>query len=243
MSLLSVSDLSKRFGGVDALSNVRFDVGAGELVGIIGPNGAGKTSLFNVLSGFLRPDRGSVRFDGRRIDHLPPERICEAGLCRTFQTAQLFSQLSVEENVLVGALCREPRVGSARAAARKLIGEVGLEAYSATAAGALSLGNRRRLELARALATRPRLLLLDEIMGGLIPAEIQAMMTLIRDVNRSGVTILLIEHIMAAVMALASRVIVLHHGERIADGPPSVIAADPAVVSAYLGEDYLLAAD
>ena len=217
-------------------------VARGELLGLIGPNGAGKTTVFNLLSGFLTPDAGAVRFDGRSIGGLPPHAICRRGLARTFQIVRPFPRMTVLENVRVGALARHPRATEALDRARDVVARVGLGARERVAAGALTLAERKRLELAKALATEPTLLLLDEVMAGLNPTEIETIIGLIRGIHASGVSILLIEHNMRAVMALSHRIVVLNFGEQVAEGPPAVIANHPRVVEAYLGEEYVHAA-
>lgn len=239
--LLVLANLVRRFGGVTAVDDVSFAVGAGEIVGVIGPNGAGKSTLFNIASGFDRQDGGQVIFDGRRIDALPAERRAKAGLCRTFQTSQPFSDLTVEENVLVGALQKHRSVRSARQTAGEVIARMGLESLRTVKAGSLSLGNRRRLEVSRALATQPKLLLLDEVMGGLTPTEVTEIIALVKTLRDEGVTIVLIEHIMRAIMSLSDRIVVLAEGAVLAQGTPASVAKDPAVITAYLGEEYALA--
>ncbi len=236
-ALLEVRDLSKRFGGLQALAGVTLDVGEGEVVGLIGPNGAGKTTFFAVVSGFLRPDRGRVTFAGRDVLGLPPHAISRLGLARTFQLAQPFPELTVAENVMIGAFAREPAPRRARRPALDVLALTGLGALAERPARALSVGLRKRLELARALATGPRLLLLDAVMAGLDPAEVEETVEVIRGVAATGVTLLVIEHVMAAVMQLCGRIAVLHHGELIAAGSPAAVAADPRVVDAYLGEE------
>jgi branched-chain amino acid transport system ATP-binding protein len=237
-ALLEVVDVRKRFGGLQAVAGVSLDVGPGEIVGLIGPNGAGKTTLFHLISGFLRPDEGDVRLGGASMRGLKPHQVCQRGLARTFQIVKPFHALTVLENVRVGALTRTRAFGSATRKAREVLALVGLEDRAGWPARALTLADRKRLELARALATEPRLLLLDEVMAGLTAAETERIIALCRGINARGVAILLIEHVMRAVMALSQRIVVIDQGQTIASGPPAVIASDPRVVEAYLGEVY-----
>ena len=239
MSLLEVSGLSKRFGGLQAVGGLDLSMADGEMLGMIGPNGAGKTTVFNLLSGFLASDAGEVRFRGRRLHGLKPHEICRLGLARTFQIVRPFPQLSVVENVRIAALSRHPAMGDALDAARAVVERVGLGSRQREPAAGLTLADRKRLELARALATEPTLLLLDEVMAGLNPTEIDAMVRLIGAINAGGVSVLLIEHNMRAVMSLSHRIVVLSFGEKIAEGPPRAVAADRRVIEAYLGEEYV----
>ena len=237
MALLEARSLAKSFRGLRAVAGASFDVEAGTIVALIGPNGAGKTTIFNMVAGVYRPDSGEIRFAGTRIDGRRADQICTAGVGRTFQTVKPFAGLSVLDNVIVGALRRERRVPEARRVALEILDKLGLTAKNDLLASSLTLPDRKRLEVARALATRPRLLLLDEVMAGLRPTECDQLVEVFRELNRSGLTILLIEHVMRAVMALAQRVVVLHHGEIIAQGAPAEVVRDPAVLECYLGED------
>jgi branched-chain amino acid transport system ATP-binding protein len=239
--ILELDGVTKRFGGLTAVSNVSFTVPAGEILGIIGPNGAGKTTLFNVISGYYRPESGRVVFAGHDVTGQAPHAICRLGLTRTFQLVKPFGNLSVIDNVMIGALTRLPTVSSARLEAERVVEACGLAAHAAGQARTLPIGLRKRLEVARALATLPRLLLLDEVMAGLNPTELGGMVELIRRLHADGLTLIVIEHIMAAMMRLAQRIVVLHHGEAIAEGAPAAITQDRRVVDAYLGEEFVLA--
>jgi branched-chain amino acid transport system ATP-binding protein len=239
--MLALEGVTKRFGGLTAVRDVSFTVQAGALLGIIGPNGAGKTTLFNLIAGAFAPNTGRITFDGQDITGLAPHVICRRGLTRTFQLVKPFGNLSVLDNVTIGALTRLPTVAAARIEAERVIERCGLAAHAETRGRALPIGLRKRLEVARALATRPRLLLLDEVMSGLNPSELGAIVTLIRQLHADGITLVVIEHIMAAMMQLAQRIVVLHHGERIAEGVPAEVASDRRVIDAYLGEEFVLA--
>jgi len=233
--MLEVSGISKSFGGLKAVDGASLDVQAGEIVALIGPNGAGKTTLFAALAGFHRPDAGRVVFDGRDITGLPPHRICAAGMVRTFQITQPFAKITVRENIMVGAYLRIEDRSKARDRAEAVAAQVGMAAQLDRLGADLTVAGRKRLELARALATGPRLLLLDEVMAGLNPTEITEIVEVIRAIRASGVTILLIEHVMQAVTSLADRAYVLNQGRMIAEGTLAEIASNPAVVEAYLG--------
>jgi branched-chain amino acid transport system ATP-binding protein len=237
VALLEVERVSKGFGGVRAVHEVSFTLDAGELVGIMGPNGSGKTTLFNLIAGALAPDGGRIRFHGRDIAGLAPHAICARGIARTFQLVRPFGGLTALENVLVGhhyGRARGSRSGAV-AAAERLLALVGLEGRAAAPAASLTLIDRKRLELARALATSPELLLLDEFMAGLNPTETAAAMALVRRLVAGGLTVLMVEHIVWALMDLSRRILVLSAGEKIADGAPDAVAADRNVVDVYLG--------
>ncbi len=238
MNLLEVRGISKSFRGLKAVSQAAFDVPQGAIVALIGPNGAGKTTCFNMIAGVFAPDAGKVLFENREIQGLRPDQVCVAGIGRTFQIVKPFAGLSVLDNVMVGALLRERHASRARDFSFSILEKLKLEAKSELPASTLTLPDRKRLEVARALATRPRLLLLDEVMAGLRPTECDTMVEVFRSLNRSdGLTILLIEHVMRAVMALAQQVVVLHHGEIIASGAPVDVVRNPAVLECYLGEE------
>ena len=237
-ALLEVAHISKSFSGLKALENVSFVVPEGSIIGLIGPNGAGKTTCFNVIAGVTQADAGEVRLAGQRIDGWRPDQVCRAGIGRTFQLVKPFAGLSVMENVVVGALNACASVRAAKVRAGDIIEQLGLAEKRRDVAASLTLPERKRLEVARALATGPRLLLLDEVMAGLRPTETDHMVALFRELNaKLGLTILLIEHVMRAVMALSSRLIVLHHGQVIATGSPAEVTRDPAVLECYLGEE------
>jgi branched-chain amino acid transport system ATP-binding protein len=237
MSLLDVAGVSKSFRGLKAVSGASFDVPQGGIVALIGPNGAGKTTCFNVIAGVFPPDSGSIVFEGKEIQNKRPDEICAAGIGRTFQIVKPFAGLSVLDNVMIGGLLREKTPRDAKKLSLQILGKLQLEKKAHLPASSLTLPDRKRLEVARALATRPKLLLLDEVMAGLRPTECDQMVEVFRELNREGLTILLIEHVMRAVMALAERVVVLHHGEIIARGAPAEVVRDPAVLECYLGEE------
>lgn len=239
--ILVIDGLTKRFGGLTAVSDVDLTVSPNEIVGLIGPNGAGKTTLFALISGFLRPDSGHIRFEGEDITGMRPHKIARRGLVRTFQLVQPFPGISALENVMIGSFTRESAPELVREEARAILKRVGLGAKTDVLAGGINIAESKRLEVARALATRPRLLLLDEVMAGLNPTEISQMIELVRQLAAEEVTVVLIEHVMRAVMAVCSRILVLHHGSKIAEGSPGEISEDPHVVEAYLGEEVLLA--
>jgi branched-chain amino acid transport system ATP-binding protein len=236
--MLHVGKLSKSFRGLRAVHEVSFEIPEGRINALIGPNGAGKTTIFNMVAGVYAPDAGEITFLGKRIDRLRPDQVCAAGIGRTFQIVKPFAGLSVLDNVMVGGFLKERTAAGARAQALSVLRKLNMESKASLPASSLTLPDRKRLEVARALATRPRLLLLDEVMAGLRPTETDQMVAVFRDLNRSqGLTILLIEHVMRAVMALAQHVGVLHHGELIARGTPDEVVRNPAVLECYLGEE------
>jgi len=238
MTLLAVRAVSKSFRGLRAVRDASLEVAEGAIVGLIGPNGAGKTTLFNLVAGVYAPDSGSILFDQEPIQGLRPDQICAAGIGRTFQIVKPFGGLTVLDNVMVGSFLRESHSREARKASMQILEKLKLASKAGQPASSLTLPERKRLEIARALATRPRLLLLDEVMAGLRPAECDEMVLLFRELNRSeGLTVLLIEHVMRAVMALAARIVVLHHGQVISEGMPQDVVRDPAVLECYLGEE------
>jgi branched-chain amino acid transport system ATP-binding protein len=236
--LLEARGISKSFRGLRAVHNASFQIAAGDIHALIGPNGAGKTTIFNMIAGVYAPDAGEILFLGQPIQGLRPDQVCGAGIGRTFQIVKPFAGLSVLDNVMVGALLRSANAHDARRLAREIIDRLGLGPKRELPASSLTLPDRKRLEVARALATRPRLLLLDEVMAGLRPTECDQMVAVFRELNRAdGTTILLIEHVMRAVMALAKHIGVLHHGVVIARGTPEQVVRDPAVLECYLGEE------
>ncbi len=237
-ALLEVANVSKNFSGLRAVADVTFAVPHGAIFAVIGPNGAGKTTLFNLIAGVFAPDAGEIAFKGARVDGLRPDEICRRGIGRTFQIVRPFPGLTVEENVTIGALLRQPNPPAAMRRAHEILWRLDLFDKRRHLAGVLTLPDRKRLEVARALATEPKLLLLDEVMAGLRPTETDRMVDILKILNReSGLTILLIEHVMRAVMSVATQVLVLHHGAAIAEGTPDAVVRDPAVVQSYLGAE------
>lgn len=238
--LLAAHYISKSFSGLRAVADVSFEVERGAVTALIGPNGAGKTTVFNLISGVCRPDSGHIELDGRSVADLRPDQICRAGVGRTFQIAKPFGDLSVADNVAIGALSSTASVKEARRRTRRILDLLELGDESDKPAHSLTLPGRKRLEVARALATEPKILLLDEVMAGLRPTETDRMVEILRELNRStGLTILLIEHVMRAVMALSERVVVLNHGKTICAGTPQEVVRDPQVLECYLGEEAL----
>lgn len=239
--LLRINGVSKSFSGLAALSDVSFDVKQGRIKGVIGPNGAGKTTLFNVIAGTFPPSGGHVYLRGQDVTGLPAHRIARAGIARTYQLMKPFGTMTVRDNVMVAALQRTDSMSQARARAGEVVEQVGLARWMEDQAGSLSTAGRKRLELARAMALEADLLLLDEVLAGLVPSERAPVIDLLREINRGGVTMLFVEHVMAAVMALSDEIVVLHHGEVLASGTPKQVTSDPAVVEAYLGEEQAIA--
>jgi branched-chain amino acid transport system ATP-binding protein len=236
MALLEIRHLSKYFGGLAANADVSFSVEKGSIVGLIGPNGAGKTTLFDCVTGFHRPDRGEVRYDGIRLNGKSPDRICKLGLARTWQKVRPLSRLSVLENVMIGAFARTRDPEVARVVAEDQLRVVGLLPRAAHGAGGLPIGERKKLEVARVLATRPQLVLLDEVMGGLNPTESDEVIGLVLKLRKNGLTFVVIEHDMRAIMRISDRVVVLDAGEKLAEGTPAQVVGNREVVAAYLGE-------
>jgi branched-chain amino acid transport system ATP-binding protein len=238
MDLLDVQQVVKRFGGLQAINGVSLQVPAGRLLGVIGPNGAGKTTLLNLITGYLRPNAGQVVFDGEPITGLPPYQVCMRGIARTFQVVQPFHEMTVAENVLVGSLFTSGRKLPTRqvwALAEETLERVGLHPKAGALAGALTYGEKKKLELARALASRPRLLLLDEVMAGLTRQEIDSMCEILQRIHREGVTVIMVEHLVQVILALCEEVFVLNFGERLFQGAPREVMEHPEVIESYLG--------
>jgi len=238
MPILEINHVSKFFGGLAAVSDVSFSVEAGSIMGLIGPNGAGKTTLFNCITGYYPPSRGEVFFHGRRMNGLDPDKVCMLGMVRTWQKVRPLARLSVVDNVMVGALAHTSSLRTARALAMDQLRVVGLDHRADFTAGGLPIGERKKLEVARALATRPKLLLLDEVMGGLNPAESAEIIQLILDIKQQGLTQMVIEHDMKAIMRISDRIVVLSSGEKLMEGTPQEVVTNPDVITAYLGESH-----
>jgi branched-chain amino acid transport system ATP-binding protein len=236
-SILSIRNLSKSFGGLVAVHEVSFELQLGETLGIIGPNGAGKTTLFALLTGFLKPDRGEIYFANHVLSELKPDEICNRGLVRTFQIVQNFSELTTLENVMIGAFLRMKSSSQARREAQGILERVGLGNKVGVPARSLTILDQKRLEIAKVLATKPKVILADETMAGLTGAEIELAVALIKTLRAEGITFILIEHVMEVIMSLSNRILVLHHGSKIAEGSPQEIVKDKRVIDAYLGAD------
>jgi len=236
MAILEIKDVSKFFGGLAANLDVSFEVNQGMIMGLIGPNGAGKTTLFNCITGFYPPSRGEIVFDGRRMNGLHPDAVCKLGMARTWQKVRPLAKMSVVDNVMVGALCRTNSLKKARDMANEQLIVVHLENRALFRAGSLPIGERKKLEVARVLATQPKLLLLDEVMGGLNPAESDEIIQLILDIKKLGITQMVIEHDMKAIMRISDRIVVLNSGEKLTEGTPQEVVSNKAVIDAYLGE-------
>lgn len=236
--LLEVNSVNKKFGGLLAVDNVSFQIAKGEIVGLIGPNGAGKTTLFNLVTGFYQPDRGQIRFKERSIIDQRPDQICGEGLVKTFQIVQPFFHLTVSQNVIIGALCRSNKLKEARRTADKIMSLLKLIDKKDALCADLTYIDQKRVELAKTLATGPELLLLDEVVAGLTPTEVDELMAMIREIHAQGITLFIVEHVMRVVMGLCTRILVMHHGKLISEGTPQKVSSDPAVIEAYLGEGY-----
>ena len=240
--LLSVEGLAKRYGGLQAVKDLSFSLRRGEILGLLGPNGAGKTTAFNMIAGFVRADAGRIEFEGRDIAGRKPWEVCAAGIARTFQLSRPFGGMTVRENLVVGHLEKTRDRAASQRQADELIEFLSMQALAGTDAELLTAFDRRKVELGRALSTQPSLLLMDEVVAGATPQEAQTMVGLVKQVRDRGVTVLIIEHVMKVIMGLSDRVIVMHHGELIADGPPEAVVRQPDVLKAYFGDDYVDAA-
>jgi branched-chain amino acid transport system ATP-binding protein len=237
MAILEIKHVSKFFGGLSANSDVSFDLDEGMIMGLIGPNGAGKTTLFNCITGYYPPSRGEIIFDGRTMNGLHPDKVCKLGMARTWQKVRPLAKMTLLDNVMVGALCRTNSLKVARDLAMEQIRVVKMENKANFLAGGLPIGERKKLEVARVLATQPKLLLLDEVMGGLNPAESDEIIQLILDIQTRGITQMVIEHDMKAIMRISDRLVVLNSGEKLAEGAPKDVVSNPEVIAAYLGHD------
>jgi len=238
MAILEIRNVSKFFGGLAANSDVSFDMQEGMIMGLIGPNGAGKTTLFNCITGYYPPSRGEVIFKGMKMNGLQPDKVCKLGMARTWQKVRPLAKMSVLDNVMVGALCRTSSLKVARELAMEQLKVVRMDGKPNFLAGGLPIGERKKLEVARVLATKPELLLLDEVMGGLNPAESDEIINLILDIKKQGITQMVIEHDMKAIMRISDRIVVLNSGEKLAEGMPEEIVRNQAVIDAYLGAEH-----
>ncbi len=236
MALLELDGLTRTFGGLRAVGDLSFSVAQGEILGLIGPNGAGKTTVFNLITGYVQPTAGRIRLDGKSMVGLRPHAVARRGIARTFQIVKPFPGLTVRENVTLAAFLRHPARRDAEAAAMDVLGRLGLAARAGDLASQLTLMDQKRLEVAKALATGPRLLLLDEPMGGLNPSEVDVASGMVESIRRAGVTVVLVEHVMKAIMRISDRVVVVNQGEKIAEGPPAQVVREPAVLAAYFGK-------
>lgn len=243
MSILEAKGVTKIFGGLIAVQDVHFRVEKGEIVGLIGPNGAGKTTFFNMISGFYAPNAGDVLFKGVSIVGMKPHQICKLGMTRTFQIVKPFPELTVLENVMMGAFNHHAKSAASRNKAMEVMELLGLAERAGDLAGNLPVAGRKRVEIAKALATEPELMLLDEVMAGLTPAEMRQMIDTVRRIRDAGVTMVIVEHVMPVIMSLCDRIYVLHHGRKIAEGTPEEITSDKNVTEAYLGEDFMVEAE
>jgi branched-chain amino acid transport system ATP-binding protein len=238
MAMLEAKNVSMHFGELAALQNINLSVEKGEILGLIGPNGAGKTTLFNCVTGFLNATRGDIFFNGQNITRLGPHRICHLGICRTFQIVQSFHEMTVLENIMMGAFCRHATTGASMVRAEEVLEITGLQDKRNQIAGSLTLADQKRIELARTIATQPMLVLLDEVMAGLNPTETDEAVELIRKIHAMGLTLIVVEHVMEVIMDISQRIAVFDSGELIVEGPPEKVVRDDRVIKAYLGEDY-----
>jgi branched-chain amino acid transport system ATP-binding protein len=241
MALLDVQKLTKSFGGLLAVNELSFTIEEGEIIGIIGPNGAGKTTSFSLITGFVNPDKGNIFFEDRPIHGKKPEEICRRGIFRTFQSSESFPELTVKENVLIATMLHQPSIRLASEKAEQILEKMGMLEKKDVRTKHLTIPEKKRLELTKGLATRPKVMLLDEVMAGLLPTEINHAIQIISQLREEGITFVIIEHVMKVIMSISDRIIVLHHGEKIAEGSPEVVSKMPKVVEAYLGEEILFA--